>query len=81
VKIFVKELPDKVELNHLVTDDKKGDPTETEVEWTLQQAGPAQGELDDGGPLADANNQSVIRRYEFYKPDYAHQTRAGGRLI
>jgi len=70
VKVFVTELPDPVDLHHLVTDDPvvPQDGAETEVEWVLLQAGP------DGAPHAvlvnekevGEGNEAVIRRYEFY---------------
>ena len=71
VKTFVTELPEKVELHHLVTDDPAvpNEPAETEVEWAVLQfnADAAdEGEMEHDKPL-DASKQSVIRRYEFYQ--------------
>ncbi len=71
VKVFETESPDKVSLNHLVTDDPAvpQNPGQTEVEWELSQSNPKKpdrGLLQHGKPLGKGN-QSVIRRFEFYK--------------
>jgi hypothetical protein len=72
VKIFVTESSDRVDLHHLVTDDPAvpQGPGETEVEWVVLQFNPNpganEGEIENDKPLG-AGNQSVTRRYEFYK--------------
>ena len=71
VKTFETELPEKVELHHLVTDDPvvPQGPGEVEVEWEIMQAdpkNPANGGLSHSKPVSDGDH-AVIRRYEFYK--------------
>jgi hypothetical protein len=72
VKVFVTESPEPVELHHLVTDDPvvPQEQSETEVEWTILQAGPegkkGHNELAGEGQVG-AGNKSVTRRYEFYE--------------
>lgn len=71
VKTYETESPEKVELNHLVTDDPAvpQSPGQIETEWELSQSNPKKPDravLQHGRPLGKGN-QSVIRRYEFYK--------------
>lgn len=71
VKTYETELPDRVALNHLVTDDPAvpQNPIQIETEWELSQSNPKKPDravLLHGRPLGNGN-QSVIRRYEFYK--------------
>jgi uncharacterized protein (TIGR03437 family) len=71
VKVYETESPDPADLNHLLTDDKSvpQDAAHQEVEWELSQSDPAKpdhGQLQHGKPLG-TGNQSVIRRFEFYK--------------
>lgn len=70
VKVFVTELPEPIELHHLVTDDPAvpQEAAETEMEWAILQAGPGGGnnELMNEGHVGNGK-QSVIRRYEFYQ--------------
>ena len=71
VKVYttVVENPQPAELDHLVL----GDPivpgeTETEIAWVLLQAGPGGGNTENVEPADPAGaNESVTRRYEFYK--------------
>jgi len=73
VKVFVTESSAPAELNHPVVGDPAvpdgSDPPEVEIEWQLLQAGKAGGldEVDSGLKDLAANNESVTRRYEFYK--------------
>lgn len=73
VKVYMTETPDPVDLNHMVTDDPvvPQSAAEVETEWFLLQ-------LDSGNPAGARNelseqkdlgagNQSVTRRFEFYK--------------
>jgi hypothetical protein len=78
VKIFKTEIEHHVELDNLLSDDPlvPQDPSQTEIEWALLQAVPtcdengaavvAENELANEAPLGEGN-ESVIRRYEFYK--------------
>lgn len=71
VKVLETESPDKVELRHLVTDDPAvpQQAGQVETEWALSQSNPRRPDrapLHSGKPLGKGN-QSVIRRYEFYK--------------
>lgn len=87
VKTYETELPDKVELNHLVTDDPAvpQNAGQIETEWELSQSNPKKPDkavLQHGRPLGNGN-QSVIRRYEFYKYTGAydpltHEAMCGG---
>ena len=71
-KVFVTESEVEVELHHLVTDDPAvpHEQSETEVEWTILQAGPpgkkGHNELANEAEVR-AGNKSVTRRYEFYE--------------
>jgi len=73
VKVFVTESQAPAELEHLVVGDPAvpdgSDPAEVEIEWQLLQAGKGGGldEVDSGLKDLAANNESVTRRYEFYK--------------
>ncbi|HZR84267.1 MAG TPA: PEP-CTERM sorting domain-containing protein [Candidatus Binatia bacterium] len=79
VKVFVTEAADPVELDHLVTDDPAvpQEAGETEIEWTVLQAGPAGGgarnEIASEAQVG-AGNDSVTRRYEFYEYTGAYDT-------
>ena len=71
VKVFETEVADQVELHHLVTDDPAvpQNAAQMETEWALSQSNPKKPDravLHHGKPLGKGN-QSVIRRYEFYK--------------
>jgi uncharacterized protein (TIGR03437 family) len=71
VKVFETESPNLADLNHLLTDDPLVPQSsgQTEVEWELSQSNPKKadnGERQHGRPLGKGN-QSVIRRFEFYK--------------
>ena len=69
VKVFKTESPDPAELHHLVTDDPAvpQDQSETEIEWTLLQAGPNKpAQLENEAQIGEGN-ESVTRRYEFYE--------------
>ena len=74
VKVYVTQSPNPADLNHLVSDDPNvpQDPVEVETEWSLQQTdsgqvgGGARAELPESAALG-AGNESVTRRYEFYK--------------
>ena len=74
VKVFSRETPNPARLEALLTDNPAvpQGAAEVEVEWVLMQtsingAGAAgQAELLQGGQLGAGNN-SVTRRYEFYK--------------
>ena len=72
VKVFTTtvENPDPVELNDLVLGNAAVPPeTEIEIEWVLLQTdpnNPDRGEQLDENDVAGAN-ESVTRRYEFYK--------------
>ena len=71
VKVYETESPDRVELNHLLTDDPAvpQSAAQTEVEWELLQSNPKKpnnGALRHGKSLGNGS-QSVIRRFEFYK--------------
>jgi len=71
VKTYETELPERVELQHLVTDDPvvPKNAAQIETEWELSQSNPKKPDkavLRHGKPLGKGN-QSVIRRYEFYK--------------
>jgi hypothetical protein len=76
VKVYVKESPGPADLNHLVTDDPgvPNDPVEIETEWSLLQfdsgaaggGGGARKEQENHAEMGKGN-QSVTRRYEFYK--------------
>jgi hypothetical protein len=71
VKIFVTQLPEAVELDHMVTDDPAvpQDEAEIEIEWKLLQSkvggGPNEEELNEVA-MAEGN-EAVMRRYEFFK--------------
>ncbi|MFO0945409.1 MAG: PEP-CTERM sorting domain-containing protein [Planctomycetota bacterium] len=72
VKVFVTEDPEPAELDHLVPGDPRvpdgSEPAEVEVEWFLLQAGKnGDEELDSGLNDLGEGNESVTRRYEFYK--------------
>lgn len=87
VKVFVTESPDQAELHHLVTDDPAvpQEASETEMEWVLLQSDPSGGgnsELASEGQVGNGN-ESVTRRYEFYKYTGAydpenHEAMCGG---
>jgi hypothetical protein len=88
VKVFVTESENHVELHHLVTDDPvvPQEPSETEVEWTILQAGPpgkkGHEELANEAQVG-AGKKSVTRRYEFYEYTGAydpenHEVMCGG---
>ncbi|MDD5434287.1 MAG: hypothetical protein PH343_02535 [Nitrospira sp.] len=75
-KVFKTESPNRAVLDNLLLDnpgvpDGK-DPIEIEVEWTLLQS-PPDGVIGNGNKVevneaqAAAGNESVTRRYEFYK--------------
>jgi uncharacterized protein (TIGR03437 family) len=71
VKTYVTESADRVELNHLVTDDQAvpQNAAQIETEWELSQNNPKKPDrslLQHGKPLGQGH-QSVIRRFEFYK--------------
>ncbi|MBZ5728847.1 MAG: hypothetical protein LAP87_28190 [Acidobacteriia bacterium] len=72
VKVYETESPEHVELNHLLTDDPvvpDAAHSVAEVEWELLQNNPKKagnGDLQHGKPLGKGN-QSVIRRFEYYK--------------
>jgi uncharacterized protein (TIGR03437 family) len=71
VKVYESESPDLADLNHLQTGDNSvpQDAAHQEVEWELSQTNPkkpANGVLQHGKPLGNGN-QSVTRRFEFYK--------------
>lgn len=88
VKVYVTEAADPVELHHLVTDDPAvpQEAAETEVEWTILQAGPGgQGNRNELGNQAKigAGKNAVVRRYEYYKYTGAydpesHEATCGG---
>ena len=72
VKIYETESPEKVALNHLLTDDPvvPQEKAEVETEWVLMQS--AKGAVNVGAELAKEKplgkeDQSVTRRYEIYK--------------
>jgi hypothetical protein len=71
VKIFVTQLPEAVELDHMVTDDPAvpEEEAEVEVEWKLLQSrvggGPNEEELNE--VELGEGNEAVMRRYEFYQ--------------
>lgn len=77
VKVFTTEIEREVELNELLSDSDvvPREQSETEIEWVLFQALPADRHNGEGDelvlerPLAgDAGGRkSVIRRYEFYE--------------
>lgn len=86
VKVFVTERPEPVELPHLVTDDPvvPQEPSETETEWAILQAGPngAKNELANESTVG-AGKHAVVRRYEFYEYTGAydpesHEVMCGG---
>jgi uncharacterized protein (TIGR03437 family) len=71
VKTYETESPDKVALNHLVTDDPAvpQNAGQLETEWELSQSNPKKPDkavLVHGKTLGKGN-QSVIRRFELYK--------------
>jgi uncharacterized protein (TIGR03437 family) len=70
VKVYETESPDLAKLENLLTDDPSvpSDLGPAEVEWELSQtnAKPGNGALQHGKPLGKGN-QSVTRRFEFYK--------------
>lgn len=72
VKVFVREIPSQADLNDLVTDNPAvpQDQGEVEIEWILLQAdvnaAGNRNELFQEGQLGEGN-ESIIRRYEFYK--------------
>lgn len=70
VKVYETESPGPADLKHLLTDDPSvpQDAAHQEVEWELSQSNskPDHGVLQSGKPLGKGN-QSVIRRFEFYK--------------
>ena len=74
VKVYVTQSPNPADLNHLVSDDPNvpQNPAEVETEWSLQQTdsgavgGGALAELPESAPLG-GGDESVTRRYEFYK--------------
>ena len=70
VKVFKTEAPEKAELQHLLTDDPNvpQEQAEVEIEWVLLQpsVNGGENELENEAPLG-AGNESVTRRYEFYK--------------
>ena len=71
VKVYESESLDLADLNHLLTGDKSvpQDPAPAEVEWELSQTNPKKagnGGLHHGKALG-SGNQSVTRRFEFYK--------------
>jgi uncharacterized protein (TIGR03437 family) len=71
VKILETESSANAELNHLVTDDPAvpQGASQVETEWQISQTNPKHPEraaLHSGKPLGKGN-QSVVRRYEFYK--------------
>jgi uncharacterized protein (TIGR03437 family) len=70
VKVYETESPGAADLQHLLTDDPSVPqaPAPTEVEWELSQSNPKPGHgvLQHGKPLGKGN-QSVTRRFEFYK--------------
>lgn len=73
VKVYYKEVPQKAQLNELLTDDPlvPQDAAETETEWELLQAGPPGSGSPNGKKSAKrrmaSGDKSVVRRYEFYK--------------
>jgi uncharacterized protein (TIGR03437 family) len=74
VKVYETESPDPANLQHILTHLLTDDPSvpqdaaHTEVEWELSQSNPKPGHgvLQHGKPLG-RGNQSVTRRFEFYK--------------
>ncbi len=67
-KVYMSQSPSKADLGHLVTDDPQV-PTTVETEWAILQPGA-------GGSLAqqlsnefqvNANDNSVVQRYEYYQ--------------
>lgn len=73
VKVFVTETPNQAVLHHLVTDDPAvpQEQAEVEIEWVLLQTdsgnpNAARNELAQAGQMG-AGNESITRRYEFYK--------------
>lgn len=72
VKVFVTEAAEPAELEHLLPGDPAvpdgSEPAEVEIEWILLQAGKDDvDELDSGLVDMAEGNESVTRRYEFYK--------------
>jgi hypothetical protein len=76
VKVFKTESPNPAKLDDLVLDNPAvpdgQDPAEVEVEWYLLQSPPAGvpgngNEVEVNQGQAGAGNESVTRRYEFYK--------------
>jgi uncharacterized protein (TIGR03437 family) len=70
VKVYETESQSPADLKRLLTDDPSvpQDPAPTEVEWELSQSNPKPGHglLQHIKPLGKGN-QSVTRRFEFYK--------------
>jgi hypothetical protein len=82
VKVYKTEAPQHVQLEHLLTDDPAvpREASETEIEWQIMQALPTcdengaplppdlqpENDLTLAGAVGDGN-ESVTRRYEFYK--------------
>lgn len=87
VKVYETESPDNVELKHLLTDDSvvPQGAAQVETEWELLQNNPKKagnGALQHGKPLGKGN-QSVIRRFEYYKftgtyDPQSHEARCSG---
>lgn len=77
VKVYTTEIEREVELEELLSDNAvvPREQSETEIEWVLFQAKPADKDNGEGDELllekplaADVDNRkSVIRRYEFYE--------------
>jgi hypothetical protein len=71
VKVFKTEAPEPVELEDLVTDNPvvPQEPAEVEIEWVLLQAnvdGDLNSDLVQEAAVGEGN-ESVTRRYEFYR--------------
>lgn len=71
VKVYVTESPNPAELRHLLSDDPAvpQDQSETETEWVLMQedkSNPGANDLANEAQMGNGN-ESVTRRYEFYK--------------
>lgn len=75
MKVFKRQLPVTVTLDQLVTDNPlvvPMDPALTEVNWTVVQADPPNGNAkrnrnrQQGNSTLDPTTRSVVRRYELY---------------
>jgi uncharacterized protein (TIGR03437 family) len=91
VKDYETESPDPADLQHILTHLLTDDPSvpqdaaHAEVEWELSQSNPKPGHgvLQNGKALGKGN-QSVIRRFEFYKytglyDPQSHEALCGGQ--